>query len=445
MAFALPRTLTLPSGSRVTLRRSSKDGINAVRTAEGAPLFSEVIALLDGSVELVKDGQPLDVHDLPLADFHVIRGVLTKAGLVAEDEVELDCHNCGGPLVARPCAGLETGPWEDAEATDPELDRLPELGVPLQTSPIRLGRVRTASSVTLEPRTVREAMPLFEALGRDPFVLDADVVRAMGIKAIGTMADPNRMTDPHAVAEALTNADEVAFGIVTDVFIEAHYPLRLACDVFCPKCKARSTVDAPAQREFELSPELDPESVRTRGSDSFPPLEEFVELAHAIAEPLIAEVPGEEVELIVESGTPAVDDGGELLLGAYLPPPPKDAPVPTQPPTVTLFYRTFEKEARRDPSFDWKGELRETIEHELEHHVYWLRGDDPMDAAEHDEIDREVVRVIGRDEAARRTLAVFGLSIPVFVRRAWPLIVIGALALAIGLAEGTCDTVTSPD
>ena len=40
------------------------------------------------------------------------------------------------------------------------------------------------------------------------------------------------------------------------------------------------------------------------------PLEEFVELAHAIADPLIAEIPGERVELVVDDGTPAVDDGG---------------------------------------------------------------------------------------------------------------------------------------
>ena len=61
-----------------------------------------------------------------------------------------------------------------------------------------------------------------------------------------------------------------------------------------------------------------------------------------------------------------------------------------------------------------------------------------MDEEEHAEIDREVVRVVGRGEATRRTLAVFGLSIPDFLRRGWPLIVLGALALAIGLAEGRC-------
>ncbi|HVJ90315.1 MAG TPA: hypothetical protein VM580_10965 [Labilithrix sp.] len=66
-----------------------------------------------------------------------------------------------------------------------------------------------------------------------------------------------------------------------------------------------------------------------------------------------------------------------------------------------------------------------------------------MDDEEHAEIDREVVRVIGRREATRRSLADFGLSIPDFVRRAWPLIALGAAALAIWLAEASCasDTV----
>jgi hypothetical protein len=153
---------------------------------------------------------------------------------------------------------------------------------------------------------------------------------------------------------------------------------------------------------------------------------------------LIAEIPGEGVELVVDDGTPAVDDGGEPLLGSYLPPPPKDAPTVARPPTVTVYYKTFAAIERDEGRFDWEAELRETIEHELEHHVYFLRGDDPMDEEEHAEIDREALRIVGRAEATRRTLAVFGDSIPDFFVRAWPLVLIGALVLAITLAEGRC-------
>jgi hypothetical protein len=105
---------------------------------------------------------------------------------------------------------------------------------------------------------------------------------------------------------------------------------------------------------------------------------------------------------------------------------------------VTVYYQTFAAIEREEGPFDWEGELRETIEHELEHHVYFLRGDDPMDEEEHAEIEREAVRVLGRREATRRTLAVFGLSVPDFLSRAWPLVLIGAAALAITLAEGRC-------
>jgi len=440
MAFDLPRTLTLPSGTRVTLRRRSSRALGPAHPREGAPLFSEVLALFDDDVVIVRGKTELDVQDLALADFHVVRAFLTKAGLVHEEEIEIDCRNCGELLIAHPCRALETGPWEDGELGDPELDTMLEIGVPLETAPIALGRIRQATTITLAPRTVREVMPLWAAVVRDPFEIDAAVVRAMGIEALGSVHDEGR------IAQALATCDEAAFDTVAETFLAAHYPLRLGSDVFCSSCKARNTIDAPAVRELERGPGPGEEgrdrAGRTGEGDgehtSLPPLEEFVDLAHEIAEPLIAEIPGDKVELIVEAGTPAVDDGGEPLLGSYVPPPPAGAPVPTRPPTVTVYYRTFEKIEREEGPFDWEGELRETIEHELEHHIYYLRGDDPMDEEEHAEIDREVVRVLGKGEAMRRTLAVFGLSIPDFVRRAWPLIALGALSLAIAIAEARC-------
>ncbi|MBX3208146.1 MAG: metallopeptidase family protein [Labilithrix sp.] len=436
VAFALPRTLTLPSGARVTLRRTTSSPAEATAPAPEAPLFSDVLALFDRDVAIVKNDSELDVHDLPLADFHVVRAFLIKAGLVHEEEVEIDCHNCGELLVVRPCGGLETGPWEDGELGDPELDQTAELGVPLESRPIPLGRVREARSVTLAPRTVREAIPLWAALARAPFVPDEAAVDAMGIEAIGPIRGPRR------VARALADGGEAALDAVADVFLAAHYPVRLACDVFCPKCRARNTVDAPIDRE--LAPSLDADRAAQgerepgegdREHDALPPLADFVELAHAIAEPLIAEIPGEKAELVVEAGTPEVDNGGEPLLGCYVPPPPPGAPVPAVPPRVTVYYQTFAKIEREEGPFDWEDELRETIHHELEHHVSYLRGDDPTDDEERAEIDREVARVVGRGESTRRTLAVLGHSVPDFFRRAWPLVALGALALAIGLAE----------
>jgi hypothetical protein len=447
MLVELPCTLTLPSGARVTLLRTGSEAVAEHEAREGAPLFSEVIERFDRDVMLEavdrrrprrrgRDDERIDVGDLPLADFHVIRAVLIKSGLVHEDEVELECHNCGERLVARPCDRLEIGPWRDGELDDPELDRTAELGAPQPIAPIRLGRVRQAHTVTLAPVTVRTAMPLFAALARPRLEIDEQVVQAMGIRAIGAVSEPRR------IAELLTDCDDAAFESITRAFLAAHYPLRLACDVFCSKCKARNTIDAPAVREFSVALSSREREGGGEGEDSerppLPSLDAFAELAYAIAAPLLAEIPGEKVQLVVEGGTPAVDDGGEPLLGSYEPPPPADAPVPTRPPTVTVYYRTFEAIEREEGRYDWEAELRETIEHELEHHVFFLRGEDPMDEEEHAEIEREAVRIIGRGEATRRTLASFGQSILDFFVRAWPLVLIAGAVLAITLAEARC-------
>lgn len=431
---SLPRALTLPSGLRVALRARSAGPAVARTPEEGAPLFSEALAVFDRDVALTASkGADVDVRDLPLADFHVLRAVLTKAGLFDEEAVAIECNNCGEHLDVRPCERLEIGPYEDGELDDPELDATAELGAPLETAPIPIGRVREARTVTLLPRTVREAAPLWAALAAEPFEIDEEVVTAMGIAAIGRVRDPAR------IARALSECDDAAFASVADAFLAAHYAPRLASDVFCPRCKARNTVDAPYERELEpgfaRAPDADGAVEERR---ALPPLDEFVELAHAIAEPLIAEIPGEKAELVVEGGTPAVDDGGAPLLGSYVPPPPQDAPVPTRPPTITVYYRTFEALERDEGPFDWEGELRETIEHELEHHVYFLRGEDPLDEEERAEIDREVVRVVGRGESTRRSLAALGLGIVDFFRRAWPLVLIAAIVLAITIAEGRC-------
>ena len=59
--------------------------------------------------------------------------------------------------------------------------------------------------------------------------------------------------------------------------------------------------------------------------------------------------------------------------------------VPERPAEVTIFYRTFRAMWNEEGGYDWEAEIRETIEHELEHHVAFLTGDDPMDEAERDE------------------------------------------------------------
>lgn len=407
MTFALPRTLTLPSGRRVTVR----DGRPAPAAAADEGLFADVLALDDA---LEDDA----LADLSLADFHVVRAVLMKAGRITEQEETVTCQNCAAELRVRPCANLETGPWEHGEADDPELDRTGPFGVPL------------VFGLVLRPRTVREARPLFRALGRlsasgapSPLRMTTGIVEALGIERIGERRTPAR------IARYLATCDDATFGAIANAWIDAHYPLRLGADVVCATCGARNTIDAPGERELDRG--APPSQDR-----ALPDLEAFVERAHAIAEPLLAGHPG--VVLVVEDGTPAVDEGGEPLLGSYLPPPSADAAVPQRAPTVTIYWRTFLAVAREEEDFDWEDELRETLEHELEHHRYFLQGHDPMDEDERRTIADEAVRVVGKTEATRRALGSFGGSLVDFLRRAWPLVLLAALVLAITIAESQC-------
>lgn len=394
----LPSSLTLPSGAKVKLR-ATKANDAPRRRKPGEPLFSEVLGLFDdGTITL--DGT--DVRDLALADFHVVRAVLTKHGLVDEEEIEIGCANCEAKMRLRPCSKLEIGPYVDGELEDPQLDALDPPNVEHE--------IEGLGVVKLAPRTVREAAPLFAAVGRPTLDVTPTVVDALGLSG--------------ASAEDVADCDDDAFGELCELFLRTHYPLRLGAIVFCPECKARNDVDAPYERELET---------RARESGdvrAVPPFDEFADRAQAIAAPLLAEIPGEKVLLVVEAGTPEVDDGGEPLLGSYVP------GSGGLPPTVTVYYKTFCAIEADEGPYEWEEELAETIEHELEHHVYFLTGDDPMDAAERAEIEREALRVVGKREAARRELSAFGESLGDFARRTWPLWLIALLVLVLTLYSG---------
>lgn len=417
--MALPAALTLPSGLRVRL--TAAGGARPGPRAKRDPLFADALRLFDdGVVSLTKGKERVDVGALPLGDFHVLRAVLTKHGLIEEESLSFTCRNCGAEMETRPCAALEIGPWVSGELGDEELDATLPFGAPIDVPPVPLGRVRSARTVTFAPRTVDEARPLFAALARDPFDVTPAVVRAMGVAALG------KETDPGAIARALADCDDDAFGAVAAAFLDSHYPPRLGAFVFCDACGARNDVDAPADRELG-GLERPPREAHAQ-ADAFPSLDAFAARADAIAEPRLAALPGDPVKLVVEGGTPAVDDGGEPLLGSYVPPAPGDLA------TVTVYFRTFEAMWNDDGPYDWDAELEETIEHELEHHVYFLRGDDPMDDEERAAIGDEAVRIVGAREARRRAIQGLGASFGDFLRRTWPLWVIAAVALAVMLA-----------
>lgn len=421
-ARRLPPRVTLPVGGAVELRAAP--GAKARPRAPGAPLFSEVLSLFDeGAAHLSREGAPLDVRTLALADFHVVRALLARAGLVEEPPVEITCRNCDAPLTVTPCAGLEVGPYVHGELADEELDATLPFGAPHEVPPLSLGRVRTASTITLRPLTVRDAEPLFAALAKPSLSIDEDFVRAMGVEALGAERSPAK------IARALSDCDDEAFAAVGEVFLASHYAPRLASVVFCGPCGARNDVDAPYERELEPAALAD----RSAAGAEFPSFDAFSARAAALAEPMLADVPGDPVELVVEGGTAAVDDGGEPLLGSYVPPHPGDLGSPTRPPTVTLYFQTFRAMWQEDGPYDWEAEVRETVEHELEHHVHFLRGEDPLDDEERDVIRREGLRIVGRREAGRRALVDFGDSLGDFMRRTWPLWVLALAAVLLML------------
>jgi hypothetical protein len=314
-----------------------------------------------------------------------------------------------------PCEGLPLGPFLDGELRDPELDVLLDLSVRHRIPPVALQDGRLAEDVQLRPLTVEMALPLHRALRRRTLVISEHLVRAMGIGSLGSESDAAR------IAEVLARCSDAPWDRVCELFLRAHYPLRLGAVVVCSQCGARNDVDAPFEREFAPGA-----CGRPAGVQQCPDFEEFARRA----ELLFVEIAGplaDEVRLVVEEGVAACDEGGEPLLGAYMPPD-GDPSSPVGAGEITVYHRTFRSAAMEDGGFDWDSELEETIDHELRHHEGWRVGYDPMDDSERGEIVREQERVLGRGTVARATVNEFGADLRGFVVRAWPLWVIVVVA-----------------
>lgn len=424
-----PRSLTLPSGRRVRMREGTTI---SEETTEPEGLFAGARDVLtDGTIVLIGDDElPFAMDDLALGDFHVIRAVLTKDGVLEEPEIEITCRNCEAKVTARPCAGLEIAPWEDGDLGDDELDTTLPFGQPIEIPTIPLGRVRSASTVTFVRRTVAQATPLFVAFEEGIPAITHAIVEAMGIVALGNERSVDKIVD------ALSSCEDDAFDAITDAFLASHYVLRLSSVALCKECGARNDVDAPYDREMELVGQrpLVTEAREDEDAVELPPLETFLARANELGNPMRSKTPGgDEIKLIVNNGIPPVDDGGVPMLGCYEPATLDGFGGTAHPPRITLFYRTFRSMWTDEGPYDWEDEIRETIEHELEHHEYFLDGADPMDEAEHAAIDDEQRRIVGTKESRRRAVRTFGESFVDFIRRAWPLLAIAFIALLLTL------------
>jgi hypothetical protein len=259
----------------------------------------------------------------------------------------------------------------------------------------------------------------------------------MGVVALGEETRPER------IARALEEAPEDVWSAVCDVFLASHYPPRLFAAVKCSRCGARNDVDAPYDRELEPSTGGAPRDKSVDSNEeAFPTFERFDEVARTIADHAFTArgAPHEgaegEVAFVVEGGVAACDDGGEPLLGSFVPGHPGDALSPSRAPEITVFFRTFRAMWDEDGPYDWRHELAETIEHELDHCFADRAGDDPVDDEERAEIAREAARIHGKKAIVRGEMAAFGSDVASFIRRTWPIWLLLALAtIATTLAE----------
>lgn len=407
-----PFTARLPSGVRVTVTG---------RRIAPAPA-SLPAALAAGVVDA-----DVDLKALPLADAHVVEGLLVAAGVVEPPPLRCPCHNCGKDLVLEARPFLPVAPLLDPPS-DEELDHVP-LGEQehVLAHPVTL-RGNDITTFRLAPRTLADRARLEALLGNDPSVplrVDGPLVRALGLVALGPR------TSPIAIARVLQALDDDAFADVWDAIADAyedqHWPPRLLVAVPCPHCGARHDVEAAGPRLFGLASPRPP-------TEPFPSLATFRARAEAIVEELFArEDPAvlERLAVVVQDGVPPCDDGGEPLLGSYTPTPEADGDARGTPAPflIEVFFRTFRSMWAKG-AYDWVEELRETLAHELEHHHNFLRGHDPLDEAERAEIEREARRRLG----APRATAVVGrgalwlaADFVAFVRAVWPLLAVGAV------------------
>jgi hypothetical protein len=415
-----PNRVELPSGRVVALR--AREGVGRRARRRAGPLFSEMIDLVtSGDLVLSERGRAVDVRALELRDFHALRAIATRIGWLDEDPIEIACHNCDGAIRRAPCAALELGPFVDGELDDPDLDRTLDLSSSHAIPAVALGPDRVAHEIALTQVTVATATPLHRALNRRRLRVSERIVVAMGIASLGPEHDPRH------IADALAHCSEQAWHAIGDLFLEAHYPPRLSAIVLCPNCGARSDVDAPYEREFEPTVSALPSNAQI-----FPEFDAFAAHARALFQVSTQkEAPG--VALFVDAGVPACDDGGEPLLGAYVPPG-GDPSAPMGLAEISLYFRSFRAMWNEEGPYDWEAEVEETIEHELGHHAGWRVGHDSADDEERAEIGRERAVVVGRKATVRAALAAMGVDVGGFIARTWPIwLIVAVWTIAISV------------
>lgn len=405
----LPAALWLYDAGRVTLDDARA---RAAAPTEG-DLYSRArtVLLADGVLGL--SGANADA--LSLLDFHVLVACLLHAEVLHEAEAQLRCHNCGEERAVDAASRFEWGPFVDHELDADELD---SVDTRPHTLPLHARRRRLR--VRLEPRTLGDVAPLlstegagFSRRGITRFVLDT-----LGIVAVA----PAR---PLEVLRAIHRLGPRTTAALAEAWHRAHLTARLSASHTCT-CGASLIVRVPRATLMDrLGREERPRALAP--PPDFPDLLAFEKLVRAAKREAYRAHAIGDLRLIVDDGVPAVDDAGVPLLGSYLPP----SLDGQERGEIRLYYLSFRDEAALDPSFDVEGEIHETVEHEVEHHLSFLRGEDPVDDEERWVIAKERQQTVGKSELARRDEA----SLLRFVS-AWPVLLIVVLVAAVGRCFG---------
>ncbi len=400
MAGALVR---LPGGRRVRVRRARRGPPRVDDVVDGTRLFAgrTLGALLAGEV-LVEpvDGDaraPLGKEALlalDVRDFHVLRDACERLGAVAPEETDAGaCRNCDAPLEAEP-RGI---PLDDLEERHGQAPAVREARIPLGMA-VRVGRGRAREALLRAP-TVEAVRPLWVALAKDaPLRVTPALVRALGVRSVG------RESRATALADVLAQVPDRAWSAIEQGFLEVAYGARALRPLLCPRCGALHEVDAPLVREFDapLGRERDAVGDEGRTPDGFPEVDAFEALVARVGAEVYAARGVRNIALRVEAGVPELDTAGEPLLGSYEPRQDVDAAGNVvQEFLVTVYYRSFARMYAEEGAYDVEAEVRETIDHEIEHHLHYLSGHDPMDEEERAAARRELEEVYGAKTLAR--------------------------------------------
>lgn len=395
--------MRLPSGVRVRVRVTAPDAPLDDDVVQGRRLFAGrfLNALRRGVVAVEQEGAPIDVDRMELRDFHALRDVAERAGVLhVEPELLEDgtCRNCGEPIPIdpsrAPLEGIET--WYDDE---PEPLRPP---FPLEP-PLPLPGGAVARDIDVRPVTVRRARALWRALVADgDFEVTEAVVRALGVRALG------RLESPKAIARALASAPDEVWEVVETLFVLVNYPARAFYGLLCEGCGAVHEVPTPSLTEHPVSARVErllagerPGEVEGDAADAFPDRDEFEDHVERIGGEVYGERGVRNIALQVSFEVPPVDDAGEPLLGSYQPRYEGETGTAQIEFLISLYYFTFLRMWEEDGPYDVLAEIRETIDHEVEHHLYHLAGHDPMDEEERRAARRDLEHVFGRDRVRR--------------------------------------------